>query len=117
MPEEETKVEVTEPTDSETSSDDTSTFDFDAVEKYEEVVSEREALKAERDALQSEKDELISERDNLAQQLDEAKTKFANAFLSSAQHAKEVQAQDVEDDGKSYSFSELFSERNKYNAN
>lgn len=58
-----------------------------------------------------------TERDNLARELDAAKTKFANAFLSSAQHAKQVQAQEVKEEDKPSTFDTLFAGRNKYNAN
>lgn len=58
-----------------------------------------------------------TERDNLARELDAAKTKFANAFLSSPQHAKQVQAQEVNEEDRPSTFDTLFAGRNKYNAN
>lgn len=60
---------------------------------------------------------LSAERDDLARQLDEAKQKFANAFLSSPERAKIVQRDDVAQDSKPMTFQELFNERNKYDAN
>lgn len=67
---------------------------------------------AQLELAQSENAELAVERDNLARELDAAKTKFANAFLSSPQHAKQVQAQEVKEDMPS-TFETLFAGRNK----
>lgn len=58
-----------------------------------------------------------TERDNLARELDAAKTKFANAFLSSPRHAKQVQAHEVKEEDRPSTFDTLFAGRNKYNAN
>lgn len=69
---------------------------------------------AQLEQVQAESAELAIERDNLARELDAAKTKFANAFLSSPQHAKQVQKQ--EEDMPS-TFDTLFKGRNKHNAN
>ena len=78
---------------------------------------ERDDLAEERDNLAGERDAIASERDSLAAQLDDAKTKFADAFLSSPQRAKEVLREDTADDGRTYTFDELFAGRNKYHAN
>lgn len=72
---------------------------------------------AQLEQAQTENTELATERDNLARELDAAKTKFANAFLSSPQHAKQVQAQEVKEEDKPSTFDTLFAGRNKYNAN
>lgn len=57
------------------------------------------------------------ERDDLAAKLDDAKRQFANAFLSSPEHARAVQADDVRKDGEAMTFEQLFKGRNEYNAN
>lgn len=62
-------------------------------------------------------EQLQTERDNLASELDAAKTKFANAFLSSPQHAKQVQKQETKEEDMPSTFDTLFKGRNKYNAN
>lgn len=62
-------------------------------------------------------EQVQTERDNLASELDAAKTKFANAFLSSPQHAKQVQKQETKEEDMPSTFDTLFNGRNKYNAN
>lgn len=62
-------------------------------------------------------EQVQTERDNLARELDAAKTKFANAFLSSPQHAKQVQKQETKEEDMPSTFDTLFNGRNKYNAN
>lgn len=62
-------------------------------------------------------EQVQTERDNLARELDAAKTKFANAFLSSPQHAKQVQKQETKEEDMPSTFDTLFKGRNKYNAN
>ena len=62
-------------------------------------------------------EQVQTERDNLAMELDAAKTKFANAFLSSPQHAKQVQKQETKEEDMPSTFDTLFKGRNKYNAN
>ena len=62
-------------------------------------------------------EQVQTERDNLAGELDAAKTKFANAFLSSPQHAKQVQKQETKEEDMPSTFDTLFKGRNKYNAN
>lgn len=52
-------------------------------EQYNALVEERDNLLAERDTLTNNFDAVSLERDNLSSQLVEAKTKFADAFLSS----------------------------------
>lgn len=81
------------------------------------VANERDELKGQVETLSSTNEGLISERDSLAKELDNAKVKFANAFLSSSQHIKEVQKKDAAKDSSVKSFSQLFSERNEFNAN
>lgn len=61
-------------------------------------------------------EQVQTERDNLASELDAAKTKFANAFLSSPQHAKQVQKQETREEDMPSTLDTLFKERNKYNA-
>lgn len=76
-----------------------------------------DGVAAQLERAQTENAELATERDNLARELDAAKTKFANAFLSSPQHAKQVQAQEAMEEGRPSTFDTLFAGRNKYNAN
>lgn len=78
-------------------------------EDYDGVAAELELARAENT-------ELATERDNLARELDAAKTKFANAFLSSPQHAKRVQEQEVREEDRPSTFETLFAGRNKCNA-
>lgn len=72
---------------------------------------------AQLEQAQAENTELATERDNLARELDAAKTKFANAFLSSPQHAEQVQKQETREVDMPSTFDTLFKGRNKYNAN
>lgn len=72
---------------------------------------------AQLERAQSENTELATERDNLARELDAAKTKFANAFLSSPQHAERAQKQETEEEDMPSTFDTLFKGRNKYSAN
>lgn len=67
--------------------------------------------------LQNQLDLAIEERDNLTGQLNEAKTRFADSFLSSPQRMKLVQERDILDDSEPMTFEQLFKERNKFNAN
>lgn len=76
-----------------------------------------DATISERDELRSVNENLVSERDNLAAELDDAKTKFANAFLSSPQKAKQVQEDEARTENKPSDFNSLFTGRNKHHAN
>lgn len=75
-----------------------------------------DAIADERDEARSQVESLTSERDSLAQQLNAAKTKFADAFLSTPQKAVEEQKQNVHKQDSVSSYSELFNGR-KSNAN
>ena len=75
---------------------------------YDEAVSAR-------DELQRSYDEAVSARDSLEQELGEAKTKFANAFLSSPQKAKNVAAGEVREQETPMTFATLFTERKNLN--
>lgn len=88
-----------------------------SAEEYDAVTAERDEAIASRDELQGSIDSLTSERDSLAAQLDDAKTKFANAFLSSPEKMKETQRQEIRAEEKPASFESLFSGRNPTNAN
>lgn len=85
-------------------------------EDYNGVTEQLERAQTENTELATENTELATERDNLARELDAAKTKFANAFLSSPQHAKRVQAQEVKEELRPSTFDTLFAGRNKCNA-
>lgn len=86
-------------------------------EEYGAVTAERDEAIAARDELQKGVDALTSERDNLAAQLDEAKTKFADAFLSSPEKMKRTQEAEIRAEDKPATFESLFSGRNPTNAN
>lgn len=76
-----------------------------------------DSIADERDAAVTERDSLLAANESLARELDDAKAKFANAFLSSPEKMKSNQADDAKEEGKIQSFDELFKGRNKYNAN
>lgn len=82
------------------------------------VYSEEEydGVAAQLERVQGENAELAAERDGLARELDAAKTKFADAFLSSPQHAPQVRAHEVEEEDMPSTFETLFAGRNKHNA-
>ena len=81
------------------------------------MAAERDVMAAERDGLQRSYDEAVLARDSLERELDEAKTKFANAFLSSPQKAKKVAADEVHEQEKAMTFATLFTERKNLNGN
>lgn len=87
---------------------------FDA-SAYNELQTSLEGMTAERDELQRNYDEAIGARDNLERELGEAKTKFANAFLSSPQKAKDTAAVDAKKQEKPMTFATLFAGRNTRN--
>lgn len=72
---------------------------------------------AQLEQMQTENTELATERDSLASELDAAKTKFANAFLSSPRHAGQVQRQEAKEEDMPSTFDTLFKGRNKHDAN
>ena len=80
-------------------------------------ILERDNVISENETLQTNLDETIVDRDKLSEELNSAKTKFANAFLSSPQHAKDVQKSEMAEEEKAKTFRTLFEERNGYNAN
>lgn len=83
----------------------------------DEINNSLEIMTKERDGLQRSYDEAVSERDRLEQELGEAKTKFANAFLSSPQKAKIGAAGEVLEQEKPMTFATLFTERKNLNGN
>lgn len=83
----------------------------------DEIQNSLDIMTEERDGLQRSYDEAVSERDRLEQELGEAKTKFANAFLSSPQKAKNVAAGEVLEQEKPMTFATLFTERKNLNGN
>lgn len=84
---------------------------------FDELQTSLEGMTAERDELQRSYDESVSARDSLEQELVEAKTKFANAFLSSPQKAKNAAAGEVLEQEKPMTFATLFAERKNLNGN
>lgn len=88
-----------------------------SAEDYAALEAERDSAVSERDELQKSYDGMVAERDNLAAELDNAKTKFADSFLSSTQKMKKNIAEDNENDSKPMTFAQLFNERNVQNAN
>lgn len=89
-------------------------FEASAVE---ELQSRIEDLEGEAARTLEEATALKVERDDLRGQLDDAKRKFADAFLSSPERAKGVQADDISKDSQPMTFEQLFRGRNDYNAN
>lgn len=86
-------------------------------EEYEAIIQERDNAVSEKETLQTNLDETIVDRDRLSEELNSAKTKFANAFLSSPQHAKDVQKSEMAEEETPKTFRTLFEERNSYHAN
>lgn len=76
-------------------------------EQYNAVVGERDNLISEHETLTNNYNALTAERDNLSSQLVEAKTKFADAFLSS-QTPTPVTPEPTETYDKIDSFDALF---------
>lgn len=91
--------------------------DVRSVDEYNALELSLETAVGERDELQRLYDEAAGQRDDLASELDDAKTKFANAFLSTPQRAKESQRQEMRAEERPMTFQELFSERNPRNGN
>ncbi len=91
--------------------------DVRSVDEYNALEIELDTAVGARDELQHSYDELVNERDSLAAELDDAKTKFANAFLSSPQKAKENNSNEMKHEEKPQNFKSLFTGRNKSNAN
>lgn len=79
-------------------------------------VEEYNALEAQRAELQEQYDTLVTERDSLSKELLDAKTKFANAFLSSPQKMKQENAADLKHEDEAMTYDKLFSGRSR-NAN
>lgn len=75
-----------------------------------------DSIADERDAAIKARDAAIGERDSLMRELDEAKAKFANAFLTTPVQAKAAQAEDARKESRIQTFDELFKGRNA-NAN
>lgn len=73
---------------------------------FEALTAERDAIAAERDELQGNYDTLSNEHETLTAELADAKTKFANAFLSSQQ--KQQEETEEKPLPKPQSFSTLF---------
>lgn len=88
-----------------------------SVDEYNALQLSLDTMTGAMDELQRKYDELSGEKDNLASELDDAKTKFANAFLSSPQKAKDRQREEMREEERPMTFNELFTGRNKANAN
>ena len=74
-------------------------------------------LETERDVLALEKEDAVARAETLKAELESAKTKFADAFLTTPDKVKSNQSRDIREDGFEQTFDALFAERNKYNAN
>lgn len=79
-------------------------------------VDEYNALETRNAELQEQYDTLVTERDSLSKELLDAKTKFANAFLSSPQKMKQENAADLKHEDEAMTYDKLFSGRSR-NAN
>lgn len=83
--------------------------DVVAREDYDQLVIERDGLAEQRDVL-------IGQVETAERERDEAKNKYADAFITSPARAKADQEKDVADDGRAHSFKELFKTRGEYGA-
>lgn len=79
--------------------------------------------RSEYDAVLTERDELISQRDTLIERAEvaergweDARNKYADAFITSASRVKDDQREDVTDDGQVQTFEELWGARGKFGA-
>lgn len=83
----------------------------DVVERadYDTVVTERDGLIEQRDAL-------IERVETAEKGWEEARNKYADAFITSPARMKKDQDKDVRDDGKPRSYSDLFKTRGEYGA-
>lgn len=75
---------------------------------------EYETLKTERDVFELERDENAQRIDTLKAELESAKAKFAEAFLTEPTKMKARQSEDIKQDGRATSYSELFTGRNRH---
>lgn len=80
-------------------------------EDYDAVITERDALVTERDGLITQRDTLIEQVSAAERERDEAKNKYADAFITSPARMKRDQEDDVQKDGRPSSYEELFAER------
>lgn len=83
----------------------------DVVERadYDELVTEREGLITQRD-------QLIEQVEIAEKGWEEARNKYADAFITSPARMKREQEDDVRKDGRASTYSELFGERGEYGA-
>lgn len=77
-------------------------------DQYNAIIEERDNLITERDTLTNSYNQMASERDNLSIQLVEAKTKFADAFLSKPKPEPPAPPDPVKSYDKIDSFDTLF---------
>lgn len=94
-------------------------FSLDEKKDMQDRIDELElqALESEDglNSLRAERDELAGQLETVKKSLDDAKKKFANAFLSSPQQAKSSQGDDVKKDSKgAVTLSQLFNERTQH---
>lgn len=83
----------------------------DVVERtdYDQLVTERDGLVEQRDAL-------LERAETAEKGWEEAKNKYADAFITSPSRMKRDQEDDVERDGRASTYQQLFSERGDYGA-
>lgn len=83
----------------------------DVVERtdYDEVVTERDGLITQRDAL-------LERAETAERGWEEAKNKYADAFITSPARMKRDQESDVQRDGRPSTYEQLFGERGDYGA-
>lgn len=85
--------------------------DVRTAEDYAALQGKLDEAVAAQSELQHNYDVMSGARDNLAAELDEAKTKFANAFLSTPENLQNNQAKEPKDEYVPSTFGNLFSER------
>lgn len=92
--------------------------DVVAKSDYETLQISFDSVAAERDTLKESLSDMQGQRDKLVGDLANAKQKFADSFLTSAQQIKKAQKEDVQKESRpAVTFANLFAERNPENAN
>lgn len=86
-------------------------------DEYNALMMERDTAIGRAEEFERQVSELTGERDSLMGELDDAKRKFADSFLSSPEHMKQTQRQEMREEERPSTFASLFKGRNKENAN
>ena len=81
------------------------------IDEFREVTDENERLNVEIDELVSERNSLAESNEKLATELDDAKRRFANAFLTTPERIKSATATEVREESEPVTFDSLFAQR------